>query len=143
MSASLFERLPLDRLLKANELCNRFESALQSGVPVCVEEFLTEVVEEDRPVLRSELEAILNDCKNQAQLPRKIGAYAVEGELGRGGMGVVYRARQFRPNRLVALKMISAGADASVRERERFRSEADAIAQLQHPHIVQVYEVGE
>lgn len=145
MSTTLFEQLPLDRLLKANELCNRFESALQNGEPVHIDEFLTEVLEEDRPILRMELEGILNDQKDTApkQAPRKVGDYELEAELGRGGMGVVYRARQLRPNRVVALKMISAGAHAGARELERFRSEADAIAQLQHANIVQVYEVGE
>src|SRR6266545_1688892 len=72
-----------------------------------------------------------------------VAGYEVLGELGRGGMGVVYLARQLRPHRLVALKMISAGANAGARELERFRREADAVAQFQHPHIVQVYEVGE
>ena len=64
-------------------------------------------------------------------------------ELGRGGVGVVYRAQQHGPERVVALKCLLAGAYSRVEERARFLAEADAIARLSHPHIVQVYAVGE
>jgi lipopolysaccharide biosynthesis regulator YciM len=72
-----------------------------------------------------------------------VPGYEIVGELGRGGMGVVYQARQRQLNRLVALKMILAGAHAGDAERTRFRSEAEVIARLRHPNIVQVYEIGE
>src|SRR5262249_37334152 len=72
-----------------------------------------------------------------------VPGYTLEGVLGRGGMGVVYKARQQGLNRLVALKMILAADHAGEQERLRFRTEAEAVARLQHPHIVQVFEVGE
>jgi len=75
-------------------------------------------------------------------LPRVPG-YAIEGVLGRGGMGIVYRATHLALKRTVALKMILAGGHADSEGRQRFRTEAEAVARLSHPHIVQVYEVGE
>src|SRR5262245_29779783 len=72
-----------------------------------------------------------------------VPGYEVEAVLGHGGMGVVFKARHLRLNRVVALKMALAGSYAGPHERERFRREAEAVAALRHPNVVQVYDVGE
>jgi predicted Ser/Thr protein kinase len=73
----------------------------------------------------------------------RIPGYEILGELGRGGMGVVYKARQTNLNRIVAVKMVLSAGHASSADRERFLTEAEAVARMQHPQIVQIFETGQ
>ena len=106
----------------------RHELALRSG---------------ERPVQASPEFNVLFPAWPPAQRPLTVPGYELLGELGRGGMGIVFKAKQVRLNRLVALKMIHAGELSDPNTLARFRSEAEAVARLHHPNIVQIYEVGE
>ena len=80
---------------------------------------------------------------SQPPIPKRVGGYQIVGLLGRGGMGVVYHAKHIKLGREVALKMVLAGGHASPEQLKRFILEAQAVAHLQHPNIVQIFEVSE
>ncbi len=82
------------------------------------------------------------DADKARELP-KLSGYTLVSELGRGAVGVVYKARHHALNRIVALKMLRVSRQGDAEQRRRFRTEVETIALLQHPNIVQVYDVGE
>ncbi|MGB7345332.1 MAG: serine/threonine-protein kinase [Pirellulaceae bacterium] len=82
------------------------------------------------------------DAKASSLVGTQIGPYQIEAEIARGGMGVVYRAKQQGLERPVALKLISSGLLAGEEERKRFRIEAEAAARLDHPGIIAIHEIG-
>lgn len=84
-----------------------------------------------------------NGPRSSMPMPERIGDCEVLGEIGRGGVAVVYKARQAALNRYVAIKMLPGGRPGSLHDVERLRFEAEAVAQLQHPGIVPIYDVGE
>jgi predicted Ser/Thr protein kinase len=145
------------------ELIVRWEDLRESGQPIDVDELCSECPEL-LPALRERLQALgavnavlagdmtvssssdESTCDGPVPLPSalpQLPGYEVLQELGRGGMGVVYRARQTSLGRIVALKVLIGGRYATASSQARFKAEVEAIARLQHPNLIQVFEVGE
>jgi formylglycine-generating enzyme required for sulfatase activity/tRNA A-37 threonylcarbamoyl transferase component Bud32 len=140
------------RRFLAEELAEAAADAVQEHVdacPACQQELgrLVGSAPGALDALASERETLApptaGKAVSPAAAPIEVPGYEVLAEVGRGGMGVVYKARQLRPARVVALKMLLAGRHASPQERARFLNEAEAVARLQHPHIVALYEAGQ
>ncbi len=145
---------PPDRKEQLDDVVAEYLESIDSGAPPDLENLLKR-----HPDLAEELKAFfasdrqlhqlalrLSPAISAAPAPRRgerFGDYEIEGEIARGGMGVVYRARQVSLKRLVAVKMILAGRLASDEEVRRFQREAEAAARLDHPNIVPIYEIGD
>jgi eukaryotic-like serine/threonine-protein kinase len=191
--------LPYSRLLRLNDICDRFEEVARTGAIPRIEDYLESVPETERSFLLGELlaqELELRVERGECPVPEEYQArfplhseiiagafgclvagptasdttvspgsgttefedrhperdlmgptpelpgYRVLEEIGRGGMGVVYRAIQIALSRNVALKMIRAGDSAGRDDLLRFQREAETVARMQHPNIVQIFDVG-
>ena len=145
MNDSPFAHLPLDRLLKANGVCNQFESALRAGKSASVDAYLPSVAEDDRAIVRAELEAILQErsTPNETEPPAEIGEYKFEGELGRGAMGQVRLAVHRTMKRRVAIKLLHIPESEQQATADlRFQREVEILAKLQHPNLVGAFDAG-
>ena len=138
-----------------DQLVEHWEEMREQGRTLLVEELCREQPELIETVRRklsalATFGSLANDATgayasppSATGIPEKINGYEILDVLGRGGMGVVYKARQPGLGRIVALKILLAGGHASERERKRFNSEAEILAKLRHPGIVQIFEIGE
>jgi hypothetical protein len=138
----------LDLLLQWEELRQQGKTA--SPQELCPDDPQLQALLRERLDRRQRLQAALDlpAATRQEQFAQPtplpvIDGYEIGELLGRGGMGLVFRARQKPLKRDVALKIVVSGAHAGAQERARFRTEAEAVARLGHPGIVQIYEVGE
>jgi pimeloyl-ACP methyl ester carboxylesterase len=121
--------------------CERQLSQLAGGLPRALDPVARLVGEATLVPDRTELGS--ESRRPAAATLVQVPGYDVLAEVGRGGMGVVYKARHIQLGRLVALKMMPSGVGIDAEQRRRFRLEAAAVARLAHPNIVQIYDVGE
>jgi serine/threonine protein kinase/WD40 repeat protein len=135
----------VDGCARCQERLDRLTEQTSGGAVARYKELSSNVLQDSRSGGGAEENTLILGAKPGAApvftgLPRVPG-FDVVAEIGRGGMGVVYKARHRRLNRLVALKMVLAGATADARIVQRFMFEGQVLARIQHPQVVQVFEV--
>ena len=154
-SGSLLAPLSDQQKKRLTALLDRYLRGLEQGSPESAEALLggNEDLAEVLRVYLEKLDALhgvaagfqrtLVDGAGPAETPRKLGEYTIIREIGRGGMGIVYEARQESLDRRVALKLLPMAAMLDARQIARFKNESHAAGQLEHPNIVPVHHVGE
>jgi tetratricopeptide (TPR) repeat protein len=151
MDLIMSDKSLVHQLLEEALVSGRTPEEVCAAHPELVDEVRAQLKRVER--VRDELNALFPSLSHttgeNTPLPRiytdlpSIPGHEVNAVLGRGGMGIVYRARHIRLNRPVAVKMMLSGVFAGPQELARFRREAEALAELGHPHVVQIYEAGE
>ncbi len=133
---------PLESATKAYAKCEECGATMRLDARVCVSCLLREGLETDGEVSKAVYETVLDELDARDK-PWQLGNYEILEQIGCGGMGVIYRAKQRHSRRIVAVKRVLSYRADSHGALERFRREAQAVASLDHPNILPIYEVSE
>lgn len=142
--------LPSAEIAKIDSIATEFEASIRrdgmlAGNEAAIGRLMHQYDGNHPDLLRDELMEIVDELGSKSNRPKpqtKIGPYVVEAEIGRGGMGVVYRAADPRMNRTVAIKMLAPDLAKRSDLNQRFQRESRAIAGISHPNIIALFDVG-